>query len=166
MRDAALLLAAIAMVAGLYLSLGPPRVLWLNTGLSIGYEWKRGAASFLAGAGAAGLAGGIRPRGGRVILAALAAAFAVFGAYRLAYRVEAVEDALRVRTLLGTTSLPWASITRVDITPGELALTSDRGTTQVETADLTADQRAALERTVARRVREAGDLLAPERVEK
>jgi hypothetical protein len=100
----------------------------------------RGAAAFLATAGAAGLAAGIRPRMGRAILAALAAAFA---GYLFAYRVEAVPDALRVRTLLGTTSLPWASITRVDATRDTLALISDRGRTQVETGELTGDPQRA-----------------------
>ncbi len=157
-RDAALILAAIVTVLGLYLALGPPRVLWLNTGLRIEYEWTRGAAALLAAAGVAGLAVGVRKTPARVLLAGLAAAVAAFGAYRLAYRVEAVEDALRLRTLLGATVVPWATISRVDITPDALTVTRGKGPIwSIPTRDLTPDQRAAFERTVARRVREAGE---------
>jgi hypothetical protein len=68
-----------------------------------------------------------------------------------------VDDALRVRTVFGTTSLPWASIARVDARADHLRVTSDEGTTQAVGADLTPDQRAAFERTVARRLREASE---------
>ena len=156
-RTAALVLAAIVIVLGVYLALGPPRVLWLNTGLRIEYEWKSSAAALLAAAGAAGLAWGVRRTIARALLAGFAVLFVAFGIHRLAYRVEAVDDGLRSRGLLGTTLLPWASISRVDMGRDGLALVSDRGATRVDTGQLTADQRAAFERTVARRVREANE---------
>lgn len=161
LEKAALIFLAILVVTGLCLSLGPPRVLWLNAGLRIEYEWKRGTAALLAAAGAAGLSVALRKTALRVLGAVAAVALAAFGADRFAYRVEAVEDGLWARTLLGTTSLPWASITRVDATPDGMTATSDRGTMRVGTASLAPDQRAALERTVARRVREAGDRREP-----
>jgi hypothetical protein len=155
LRNGALVLAALLVAVGLYLSLGPPRVLWLNTGLRIEYEWQRGAAALLAAAGAAGMAAVLRQKAGRGLAALAALVLTAFGAQRLAYRVDVMEGALSRRTLLGTTALPWASITRVDATAGELAAAADQGTIRVPTSGLTADERAALERSVSRRVREA-----------
>ncbi len=155
-RTLALLLCTAVVAAGLYLSLGPPRMLWLNTGLRIAYAWTRGAGALAAAAGAAGLAAALRPRAGRVVAGVVAVLLAAFAAERFAYRADVVEDAIAVRTLAGASRLPWTDVTHVESILGAMTVITAGKTLSVPTSSLSAEQRAALERTVARRVREAG----------
>jgi hypothetical protein len=154
-RIAALALAALVAVVAFYVSLGPPRVLWLNAGLEIAHEWTHGAAALVAAGAVAAMAAVLHRRGPQALALVAAASLAVFGAQRLAYRVDAVEDALSLRTILGTTRIPWTAVTRMDAAPGHLTAVSDAAAIRIGTASLSADERAALERTVARRMREA-----------
>jgi hypothetical protein len=154
-RTVALALAAVVAAAAFYVSLGPPRVLWLNAGLEIAHEWTHGAAALLAAAAVAAMGAALHRRAPQVLALVAAASLAVFGAQRLAYRVDAVQDALSLRTILGTTRIPWKAVTRMDAAPGHLTAVADGTAIRIATASLSADERAALERTVARRLREA-----------
>jgi hypothetical protein len=154
-RHAALVLAAVVAAVAFYFSLGPPRVLWLNTGLTLAYEGKKGASALIAAVAITAMAFVERKRAARVGALLAAAGLAVFGAHLLVYRVDAVDDALSKRTILGTTRIPWKAVTRVDATAGHFTAVSDGAAIRIGTATLTADERAALERTAARRLREA-----------
>jgi hypothetical protein len=81
---------------------------------------------------------------------------ATFGASRLSYRVETRADVVYARALGGSTSVPWSEVTRVDRGP-ELLVVWGRGDTQVrlDTSGFAGDQRAALERALARRIFES-----------
>jgi Bacterial PH domain len=162
-RNAALVLAAVVAAVALYFSLGPPRVLWLNAGLTLAYERTKGAAALVAAAAAAAIALTAGRRLAQVVAVLATAALAVFGVHRLLYRVDAVEGALSLRTILGTTTIPWTAITRVDATPGHFTAVADGAAIQIGTTSLSADERAALERTVARRLREADASAKPTR---
>jgi hypothetical protein len=115
----------------------------------------------VAAAAVAAMAVALRQRAPQVLALVAAAFIAVFGAHRLAYRVDAVQDALSLRTILGTTRIPWTAVTRMDATPGHLTAVSDAAAIRIGTANLSADERAALERTVARRMREADATRSP-----
>ncbi len=154
-RNAVLVLAAVVGAVALYFSLGPPRVLWLNAGLTLAYEWTKGVSALVAAAAAAAMAFAAPKRPARVVAFLAAAALTVFGGGRLLYRVDAVAEALSVRTILGTTRIPWKAVTRVDTTPGHLTAVAEGAAIRIGTASLSADERAALERSVARRLREA-----------
>jgi hypothetical protein len=154
-RKAVLVLAAVVVAVAFYVALGPPRVLWLNAGLEIAHEWTHGAAAVLAAAAAAGMAAVVKNRAGQVVAVLGALALGVFAVQRLTYRVDAVQDSLSLRTVLGTTRIPWSAVTRMDAAPTHLTAVSTTGAIRIGTAGLSADERAALERTVARRIREA-----------
>jgi Bacterial PH domain len=154
-RNAALVLAALVIAVAVYFSLGPPRVLWLNAGLTLAHESGKGVSALVAAAAAAAIAYSAGSRAAQVIAGIAALALAVFGVHLLVYRVDAVEEALSRRTLLGTTRIPWKAVTRVDSTPGHFTAVADTTAIRIGTASLSADERAALERTVARRLREA-----------
>jgi hypothetical protein len=156
------LLAGVAILAGAGLALRPARVTWLNSGLRIDYPWPRAAAALGAALGAALLATLLRRRLLRLLALTLAFLFLLFGARLLAYRVDAGDRGLTLRGLLGSTTLLWAEVARVETGERALVLT-DRAEARlaVGTGDLAPDQRAGLERTIARRVRESGPAARP-----
>jgi hypothetical protein len=148
--------AAIAtLVGGLLLALGPLRAVWLNAGLRIDYPWPRGASALVAAGGAAGLAALTRPRALRFLAAALSIVLGLVGAGLLLYRLEALDEGLVERRLLGTVRLAWSDVTAVQTEPEALLVAGAATRVRIDTTQLSPDQRASLERTIARRVREA-----------
>jgi hypothetical protein len=148
--------AAIAtLVAGLLLAFGPLRAVWLNAGLRIDYPWPRGASALVAAGGAAGLAALTRPRALRFLAAALSIVLGLVGAGLLLYRLEALDEGLVERRLLGTVRLAWSDVTAVQTEPEALLVAGAATRVRIDTTQLSPDQRASLERTIARRVREA-----------
>jgi hypothetical protein len=147
---------ALAAMALFPLALRPPRLTLLNAALRVDYGWAVVAAAvssavLLAAAGFAAPPVWVRRMG---MVAALFAAG--FGASRLRYRVETRPDVVYARALTGSTSVPWADVTRVDRGP-ELLVVWGRGDAQVrlDTSGFAGDQRAALERALARRIVES-----------
>ena len=99
-----------------------------------------------------------RALGGRPRSSALAAAaaLAVLGAQRLAWRVEAVEAGLHERTLTGWTRVAWRDVELVEPRPDAIRLRARDGTSiAVATRGFAPEDRTRLERTIARRVKEA-----------
>ena len=160
-RNAIVAGALVVAAVALYLSLGPPRVLWLNAGLTLAYDGTKGLAALVAAAAVAALAFLTPRRAGRVAALVAASGLLVFGVHRLVYRVDAAADAIAARNILGTTRIPWKAVTRIDATPGHLTAVADGAAIRIGTASLSADERAALERTVARRLREADGSAPP-----
>jgi PH (Pleckstrin Homology) domain-containing protein len=141
-------------VAGALLSMGPPRLSLANTGLTVAYPVARGLSA-LAGAAALVLALAVRTRWVRWMAAVLALATAIGAMHLLRYRVVADASGLTTRSLARTRFLSWSAVARVEQGPGLLLLTSSEGSRlRVDTTDFSADQRAALDRTIARRLQQ------------
>jgi hypothetical protein len=156
LRRAAFAAAIATLVGGLLLAIGPLRAVWLNAGLRIDYPWPRGASALVAAGGAAGLAVLARPRALRLLAAALSVVLGLVGAGLLLYRLEALDEGLVERRLLGTVRLAWSDVTAVQTEPEALLVAGAATRVRIDTTQLSPDQRAGLERTIARRVREAG----------
>jgi hypothetical protein len=154
-RHLAQLAGLLAMLAGVGLAFAPARVTWLNTGLRIDYPWGRGGAALLAALGAAALGALLRRRLLRGLAVALAAVFLLLAGRLLVYRLEAGPSGLSQRDLLGLTRVAWTEVARVE-TGGDTLVITDRAEVELRVGlgDLAPDQRASLERTIARRVRE------------
>jgi hypothetical protein len=146
---------AVLLLAGLLFALGPPHVTWLNAGLRIEHPWRQGAFALASAAGAATLAALLRPRWLRAVAGLLAAATAALGVSLLVYRVDVAGEGLTERRLRGTVRLAWADVVSVENRPEVLAVVgpSDRRV-QIDVGRLTLADRAALERTISRRVRD------------
>ena len=154
-RGAALAAAVATVLGGVILAFGPLRAVWLNTGLRIDYPWPRGASALVAAGGALALAVLARSRVLRLLAGALSLALALGGAALLLYRLEALAEGLVERRLLGTARLPWSEVTAVQPEPEGLVVAGAARRIRIDTTQLSPDQRAGLERTIARRVREA-----------
>jgi len=148
-----LLLVALGLAT---LALGAPRFTWANEGVRVDHPRAQALAAFGAGLalGAAGL------RSQRRVLVAGAAlgaiALAGLGAQRLAFRIDAVADGLHERTLGGDQRLAWGEIEAIEPGAGAVTLRARDGRAVViATSDFAPDERLRLERTIARRVREA-----------
>jgi hypothetical protein len=148
-----LLLAALALAT---LALGAPRFTWANEGVRVEHPRDQALAAFGA-ALALGAAGVHSER--RVLVAAAvlgAIALAGLGAQRLAFRIDAVAEGLHERTLRGQQHLTWAEIEAVEPGAGAVTLRARDGRAVViATSAFEPDERLRLERTIARRVREA-----------
>ncbi|HYN02059.1 MAG TPA: hypothetical protein VE359_06415 [Vicinamibacteria bacterium] len=133
-----------------------PRFTWENEGLAVRHPPHQGAAALL---GATALAAAALPgtrRSVRVFGLAAAVALVVLGAQRLAWRVEAVEAGLHERTLTGWTRVAWREVELVEPHPDAIRVRASRGTSiDVDTRSFAPEDRTRLERTIARRVREA-----------
>ena len=157
LRRAGLAAAFAVLLAGLWFAFGPPRAVWLNTGLRIDYPWSRGAAALAAALGAAGLAALATPRVLRLLATVAAGVAALAGATLLFYRLEALDEGLVERRLLGTTRLAWSEIASVSPQSDALIVTGRSLEIRIDTGPLPPELRASLERTIARRVREASE---------
>lgn len=137
-------------------AVGPPRFTWGNSGLQVEHPPAQGAAA-VGGAVLLGAAAfGVRPRALGLLGGAAALGLCVLGAERLAWRLEAIDSGLNERTTFGWTRLGWEEITSVNLQPGALVLRSRHGVTlSLVTRSYPAEERSRLERTIARRVREA-----------
>ena len=164
--------SVIFVVAGAFVSMGPPRLTLTNAGLSVEYPWFRGAGALVAAFGAALLALAVRRRWPRVAAGALAALGLAVGVHLLAYRLEADAAGLSARGLSGSRAVGgvqkqkisgWTSFPRTTGSvsartgPNSAAAASSRAVTRIEvdTTDFRPEQRASLERTIARRVRDS-----------
>jgi hypothetical protein len=154
-RIALLALGAIVFVAGAYASQGPPRLTLLNAGLSVQHGWQHPVGAVAAAAGAA-LAAAVSPRRwARAIFIALGVLSVLVAIHLVVYRVDADQSGLASRGLFGGTRIPWGEVAGVDGDASQVVVTSkDQSRIRVDTTDFRPDQRATLDRTIARRVRE------------
>ncbi len=151
-RVALLALAAAATAV----ALAAPRSTWENAGLTIQHPPHQGAAALLGAAALAAVARSGTRRPAAVFALAAAGTLAALGAQRLAWRVEAVEAGLHERTLTGWTRVAWRDVELVEPRPDAIRLRARNGTSiAVATRGFAAEDRTRLERTIARRVKEA-----------
>ena len=151
-RVTLLALAAVGAAA----AFGSPRFTWENAGLRVEHPFHRGAAALVGASALAGAALSGRSRPAAAAGLAAAAALGLLGAHRLAWRIEAVEAGLHERTVAGWTRIAWRDVERVETRPETLRLRARDGHEIVVRArGFSAEDRTRLERTIARRVREA-----------
>jgi Bacterial PH domain len=149
-------LGLLIVVAGGWASFGAPRITLVNAGLRIEYPWRQGAGALSAALGLALVAAALRVRWARIGTAAVALAAALIGMNRVTYRLEADDRGLVSRSWLGPTVVPWADVTRVQSGP-EVVVVWGNGDAQVrvDTSHFEPQQRATLDRTISRRVKES-----------
>jgi hypothetical protein len=150
-------LAAIAVLAAAaWLIRAPMRITLVNTTLRIDDPWTRAASLALAGVGLAALAFALPARRSmRGLLAGAAViTFAVAAATALTW-LEARPEVLTSRRWFLRTTIPWDEVSRVDSWRDAVVVWSASGARVViDARRLDAQQRAVLERTIARHVRE------------
>ena len=135
---------------------GPPRFTWANNGLRVDHPPTQGLAALVAALLLAVAAVGARPRALGFLGGVTALGLLLLGAERLAWQLEAVDAGLHERTSLGWTRLGWDEVASVDPQRDEVVVRSRNGVTvRVATRAYPPDERTRLERTIARRVREA-----------
>lgn len=150
-------LAAIAILAAAaWLIRAPMRITLVNTTLRIDDPWTRAASLALAGLGLAALAAALPARR---VLRGLLMTFAVltFGvaAATTSTWLEARPEVLTARQWFLLTTIPWNEVSRVDSWRDAVVVWSASGARVViDARRLDAQQRAVLERTIARHVRE------------
>jgi hypothetical protein len=135
---------------------GPPRFTWQNEGLRVDRPPRQGAAALVSAAALAGAALSGRPRRVAAAGLAVAAGLVALGVGRLAGKVEAIQDGLHETTIAGSRRIAWSDIERVEPRPEAIRLRARDGTEIVVSArGFAPEDRTRLERTIARRVREA-----------
>jgi hypothetical protein len=154
-RIALVILGAIIFVGGAYASQGPPRLTLLNAGLIVSHAWQHPTGALAAAAGAALLAVVSPRRWARAIFIALAVLSVLVAIHLALYRVDADQAGLASRGLFGGTRIPWGEVVGVDGDASQVVVASkDQSRIRVDTTDFRPEQRATLDRTIARRVRE------------
>ncbi len=151
------LVLAVGASTVLLVSTARPVVTLLNDALEL--RWRAGHAFGAAAAMLAWLLVAV-PRDGaralRVLACVLALACGATALARATFRVRVDEVGLSARGLFGTTLVAWRDVTRVEQGSAQLvAWGRDERQVRVPVAGWREDQRAALERSIARRVREA-----------
>ena len=154
-RIVLLVLGAAVFIAGAYASQGPPRLTLLNAGLSVQHPWRHPAGAALAAAGTILLAVVSPRRWARILFHVLGLISLLVAIHLSVYRVDADQAGLASRGLFGRTRIPWGEVAGVDGDAGQVVVTGKaQNKIRVDTADFRPDQRATLDRTIARRVRE------------
>jgi hypothetical protein len=135
-------------------ALAPPRVLWLNAGPSIEYPRTAGMGAFVSALALAALAATCSRKTWRGLALALAALLGVCSVHLFAYRLSATADGLAQRGLLGSTSVAWGEVTRVELEARHVAVYGPAVSLRIPSDRISPEDRARLERTISRRVRE------------
>jgi Bacterial PH domain len=153
-RAALAALSAVLVLGGLVWGAGAPTLTLTNGALVAHYPLAGPCGHLLAAFGCVLLVLLLRGRG-RLLASAPAAAFLIVGLHQAFYRIQADSDALELRGLFTHERLPWKDIVRVDRGETQLDVVGpqDRILALPVTALQPAD-RASLERTIARHLRE------------
>jgi hypothetical protein len=147
-------------VVGALRSVGAPRLIFVNAGLQIEYPVARGLAALGAMAGVALVAAALPKLALRLVACVAALGVSFVALHLLLYRLEATDAGLLSRGVIGTTAIAWREVVGVDRGGDQLIVTGRNGTEiRIDTTDFESDQRATLERTIARRVQESGGKL-------
>jgi hypothetical protein len=138
------------------LALGAARFTWANEGVRIEHPRVQAACALGAASALVAAAWAARPRALQAAAGIAALALAALALQRAAWRVEALETGIRARSLAGSVELAWPEVEAVEPRPGALSLRARDGRRVViASSGFEADERVRLERTIARRVREA-----------
>ncbi len=154
LRIGLVVLAIVILGLGAWATRIPPRVTLLNSSLSIANHWRAtlGWAGITAVPVLLALASSRRAV--RVLLGLVAALLALQAWHVAAFRLLAGEATLQERQALATLEIGWKEVTRVESAPKEVAVWGPSSQILIDTSRFSADQRATLDRTIARRLRE------------
>lgn len=132
------------------------RITLVNATLRIDDHWTRAAGIALAAAAALLLGAVFTRRAHRAALAIAAAGLSIAaGAAGTAY-VDAGPEALSARHLFRRTAIPWNEVSRVDSRQDYVRIEGAGGAViHIDASRLGPQQRAVLERTLSRHVKEA-----------
>lgn len=146
-----------AVAAGVVVAVsGPPRVVLLNAALEVHRPWPQALAWLALGLGLAAAAGLASVRALKWLLMAAALVAAALAFERALFRVRLDDAGIAARGLFGTTAIGWADVTRVDTGSSAVVVWGrDDRQVRVDLGSFREDQRAGLERSIARHVREA-----------
>ena len=149
--------ALLLVLAGAVFSAGAARLTLVNVGLRVDYPWPRAAGAWVAFSGAVAAALLFRRLWARVPLACLAVLTLYVALHLMAFRFDANDTGVSLRDVLGADRLSWAEVRKVETGPGVRVLVgpSERRV-RLDITDLPPTDAAALDRTVARRLAEAG----------
>jgi hypothetical protein len=154
-RLALLVLGPALVVVGVFFAFGPPRFTLVNTGLRLDYPPPRAASAFVAALGACLGVVVVGRTWARVVSGVVAVLLLLWGADLLVYRLDADGQGLSVRGLGRRVAIPWREVQYVQAGPRLVVVTGGRDQQiRVATDGFTSDQRATIERTIARRVAE------------
>jgi len=155
-----LILAASLLLSGLCLlaSRGPLRLTWTNHGVEAAFPWHTLAL-------AAGAALGVVPAlvlvsrpAGRLILGLAVLGLAARAGDRALYRLHVEATGLRQRTLLGSSALDWSQVSQVAGSVQAILVRDKAGAViEIPAPPLRPEDRATLERTLSRRIRESSE---------
>ena len=149
-------LGALLFLAGVYLSATcAPRFTWGNAGLRIDYPQAAAGWAIAAALAAQLLSLGLA-RGLRLAAAGVSVLLLADTAQLARYRVAIEDPGITERWLLGTKTLLWRDVARVE-SGSRLVVVWGRAEEQVriDASGFPAEDRARLDRTIARRVRES-----------
>ena len=154
-RRILVVLGIVLVVGGGFLSVGPPQLVLLNTSLVLEYPWTRGTGALVAMVGVLLGSLAIGSLGLRLLCGALAVAPLLVSLHLFRYRLEATDAGLVSRGVLGSTAIGWKEVQSVE-KKVDLLLIAGAGSAliRVDTTDFEPEQRASLERTISRRVKE------------
>lgn len=148
--------AVFAATAVVWATSAPPRVVLLNAAFEVQRPWPQPLAWLALGL-SLGVAARLTFTGLPRWLCLAAALFAAASALdQAAFRVRLDDEGLAARGLFGTRSLAWTDVTRVDAGSAAIVVwgAAERQV-RVGVGSFREDQRATLERAIARRVRAA-----------
>lgn len=149
--------ALLVALAGAVFSSGSARLTLVNAGLRVDYPWPRSAGAAVAFSGAVIAAVLFRKLWARVLLACLAVLSLYVAWHLTAFRFEANDAGVSLRDALGADRLAWGEVRKVETGPGIRVLVGPgERRVRLDTTDLPPADVAALDRTVARRLAEAG----------
>jgi hypothetical protein len=149
-------LSGVLIIAGGWLSLGTTRLTVHNNAMSVDYPSGYAAGAALAASGFFALTALLSRRRLRYAAAGAGVLALALAAQRLTYRLEASNDGLVTHEFGLTQRVPWRDIAQVTVgTDGTFVVMADARRIAMDTG-LPPDEAAMINRTVARRVREAG----------
>ncbi len=150
------LAAVLLLAAAAGLARAPMRIVLVNTTLRVDDSWTRAASLGVAALALLALGWALPARRGlRVVLGLAMALTFVAAAAAATTWTEARERELAARRWFVLTTLPWSDVTRVDSWRDAIVVWSGAGgRIAIDVRRLDGDQRASLERTIARHVNE------------
>jgi hypothetical protein len=158
-----IVLGLVLVGAGAFCSVGPPELALLNTSLRLQYPWPRGGGALIVVAGLLVVAWAMTKLALRLLCGVLGVGAFLVALHLLCYRLEATDAGLVSQGVLGSTAIGWKDVREVR-QGGDGILINGPGNTSiaVDTTDFEPEERASLERTISRRVREtAGPVVEP-----
>lgn len=149
---ASLLVSALCLLA----SRGPLRLTWTNEGVSAAFPWHTLALAAVAALGVVPALVLVSRPAGRLILGLAALGLAARAGDRAAYHLEAAATGLSQRTLLGSSALDWSQVSQVAGSARAILVRDKAGAViEIPVSLVRPEDRATLERTLSRRIRES-----------